>query len=181
MDKKAVLKEVLSISIYLLIVLVITYLVIFFVGQKTVVVGPSMENTLYDGDNLIVDKISYRFHEPERYDIIVFPYEYRKDTYYIKRVIGIPGDSVYIDGNGNIYLNDELLVEPYGKESIKDPGIASTTIHLGADEYFVLGDNRNDSLDSREASIGVVKKDEIVGRAWLRIYPFKSFGFVTDK
>lgn len=181
MNKKAVLKEVLSLSVYLLIVLILTYLVIHFVGQRTVVDGQSMESTLSDGDNLIVDKISYRFHDPKRYDIVVFPYEYRKDTYYIKRIIGTPGDSVRIDQNGNIYINEELLVEPYGKESIKDPGIASTTVHLGADEYFVLGDNRNDSLDSREASIGTVKREEIIGRAWLRIYPFNSFGFVTDK
>lgn len=179
MDKKAVLKEVLSVSVYLLIVLIVTYLFIHFVGQRTVVQGESMENTLYDGDNLIVDKISYRFWDPERYDVIVFPYEYAKNTYYIKRVIGIPGDSVYIDANGNIYINDELLVEPYGKESIKEPGIAANTIHLGATEYFVLGDNRNNSLDSREASIGVVTRDEIVGKAWIRVYPFKSFGFIN--
>ena len=95
---KQILKEVLGTSIYLLVVLALTYLVIAFVGQRTVVHGQSMENTLEDGDNLIVDKITYRFHEPNRFDVIVFPYEYTANTYYIKRVIGLPGETVMIDG-----------------------------------------------------------------------------------
>ena len=87
---KNVLKEILGFSIYLLIILALTYLVINFVGQRTVVHGESMENTLYDGDNLIVDKWTYRRHDPKRFDIVVFPYKYEKDTFYIKRVIGMP-------------------------------------------------------------------------------------------
>lgn len=178
---KQTLKDILGFSIYLLIVLVLTYLVIHFVGQRTVVHGQSMENTLQDGDNLIVDKITYRFHEPKRFDIIVFPYAYEKDTYYIKRIIGMPGETVYIDEKGSIYINDELFVEPYGKEEIKEPGIASVKIYLGSDEYFVLGDNRNDSSDSRDPNVGPVKRDKIIGRAWMRIYPFSSFGRIRHE
>ena len=85
-------KETASFILYIAVVFVITYLVINYVGQRTEVIGTSMEYTLSDGDNLIVDKISYRFHEPERFDIIVFPYQYKEDTYYIKRIIGLPGD-----------------------------------------------------------------------------------------
>ena len=136
---KRVLKEVLGFSIYLLIVLVLTYLIIAFVGQRTVVHGESMENTLYDGDNLIVDKWTYRTHDPVRFDIVVFPYKYEKNTYYIKRVIGLPGESVRIDAYGNIYINDVLLEESYGREAIRDAGLAGNTVYLGADEYFVLG------------------------------------------
>lgn len=176
---KNVLKEILGFSIYLLIILALTYLVITFVGQRTVVHGESMENTLYDGDNLIVDKWTYRRHDPKRFDIVVFPYKYEKDTFYIKRVIGMPGETVFIDEYGNIYVNDVLLEESYGREAIKDAGMAGNTIYLGSDEYFVLGDNRNNSSDSRDPGIGPVKRKEIIGRAWMRIYPFGAIGKVA--
>ena len=139
-----------------------------------------MEDTLSDGDNLIVDKISYRLHDPERFDVVVFPYQYEEDTYYIKRIIGLPGEIVYIDGSGNIYINDVLLEEGYGTETILNAGLASSVIILGADEYFVLGDNRNNSTDSRFEAVGNIKGDDIVGKAWLRVYPFADFGLVDN-
>lgn len=178
---KNFLKDLLGMSLYLLGILILTFLVIQFVGQRTVVQGTSMENTLMDGDNLIVDKLTYRFHEPKRFDVVVFPYQQGKNTYYIKRVIGLPGDSVCIDEVGDIYINDEKLAEGYGKEVILDPGMAADTVFLGSDEYFVLGDNRNASADSRDPSVGVIKRDRIIGRAWLRIYPFSSFGFIKHE
>ena len=140
---KRTLKEIFSTSLYLLIVLALTFLVVTYVGQRTKVSGSSMEPTLSDGDNLIVDKISYRFSEPERFDIIVFPFRYAEKTYYIKRIIGLPGETVYIDDSGNIYIDGELLAESYGKEPITDPGRAYEPITLGENEYFVMGDNRN--------------------------------------
>ncbi|MCR4649768.1 MAG: signal peptidase I [Lachnospiraceae bacterium] len=172
------LKEVLKTSIYFLCLLIIALLIVTFVGQRTIVDGTSMENTLSDKDNLIVDKISYRFHDPERFDVVVFPYEKKSRNYFIKRVIGLPGETVYIDEDGNIFINDVLLEEDYGKEKIKDPGIAIEPIVLGEDEFFVMGDNRNDSFDSRFREVGNIKKKDIIGRAWLRIFPFKKFGFV---
>ena len=178
---KTFLKDFLGMSLYLLGILVLTFLVLHYVGQRTVVQGESMENTLMNGDNLIVDKLTYRFHEPKRFDVVVFPYRQGKNTYYIKRVIGLPGDSVFIDELGEIYINDEKLVEGYGKEAILDPGMADDTIFLGADEYFVLGDNRNASADSRDPSVGVIKRDEIIGRAWFRMYPFDSIGFIKHE
>ena len=173
-----VLKKVLNISIYILIILVLTYCAVAFLGQRTSVIGSSMEPTLSDGDNLIVDKITYRLREPKRFDIIVFPYQYTKNTYYIKRIIGLPGEKIRIDEEGRIYINGEVLEENYGKEPIADAGLASTEIILGDDEYFVMGDNRNDSADSRFLSVGNIKRESIMGRAWLRIYPFKSFGIL---
>lgn len=173
---KNVMKEVLSTSIYLLVVLIATYLIIYYVGQRTEVEGSSMEPTLQDGDNLIVDKISYRFHDPERFDIIVFPFQYEQDTYYIKRIIGMPGESVRIDWDGNIYIDGEVLKEGYGREVILDPGRAEEEILLGEDEYFVLGDNRNNSTDGRAEVVGNIHRDDIIGRAWVRIYPFRKFG-----
>ena len=177
---KSILKEILSTSIYLLVVLLITYLIVNFVGQRTEVVGSSMESTLSDGDNLIVDKITYRFKDPERYDIIVFPFQYEKNTYYIKRIIGLPGETVRIDTDGVIYINDKELTEYYGREIIADPGIARDEITLGKDEYFVMGDNRNNSTDSRDPSVGNIHKKDILGRAWLRIWPLYEFELLTD-
>lgn len=178
---KKIIKEVLDTSIYLLVVLLLTYLVIAFVGQRTVVSGASMEYTLSDGDNLIVDKISYRFSEPKRFDIIVFPFQYADETYYIKRVIGLPGETVRIDDEGNIYINGEILDENYGREVIEWPGRAYEEITLAPDEYFVLGDNRNNSSDSRDPSVGNIRKNDIIGRAWVRIWPLSEFGILKHQ
>lgn len=167
--------------LYLGIIFLLTFLVIRYVGQRTRVVGESMENTLQDGDNLIVDKISYRLHDPERFDIIVFPYKYAADTYYIKRIIGLPGETVQITGAGDILINGEELVESYGKEVIRDPGLAAEPITLQEGEYFVLGDNRNDSSDSRSPAVGKIRQEDIIGKAWLRIYPFDSIGFIRHQ
>ncbi len=172
---KSILKEILSTSIYLLMVLLATYLIVQFVGQRTQVVGSSMENTLSDGDNLIVDKITYRFQEPERFDIIVFPFQYEKNTYYIKRIIGMPGEKIRIDAEGTVYINGKELTEYYGKEVIKDAGAAAMEIELGEEEYFVMGDNRNNSTDSRDPIVGNIHKKDILGRAWLRIWPLHKF------
>lgn len=177
---KNMLKEILSTSVYILTVLVLTYLIIHFIGQRTEVIGPSMQPTLYSDDNLIVEKITYRFHDPKRFDIIVFPFQYADKTYYIKRIIGLPGETVRIDWEGNIYINDELLNEHYGKEVIQYPGLAENTITLAEDEYFVMGDNRNDSSDSRDPSVGNIKRKDIIGRAVFRIWPFSAFGKIEN-
>ncbi|NLL79855.1 MAG: signal peptidase I [Clostridiales bacterium] len=178
---KKVCKEILSTSLYLLVVLCLTYLVITFVGQRTEVQGESMETTLSNGDNLIVDKISYRFCEPKRYDIIVFPFQYAEDTYYIKRIIGLPGETVHIDDDGNIYIDGEILQESYGREIIRNPGRASQDIVLGRDEYFVMGDNRNNSSDSRDPVVGNIRRKDIIGRAWIRIWPLDQFGILKHQ
>lgn len=178
---KKILREVLSTSVYILFVLCAVYLVIHFVGQRTQVSGSSMEPKLSSDDNLIVDKISYRFHNPERYDIIVFPFRDEDNTYYIKRIIGLPGETVKIDEEGNILINGEILSENYGKEVIRSPGRAYEEIQLDDDEYFVLGDNRNNSMDSREPSVGNITREEIIGRAWLRIWPLSKFGLIRHR
>lgn len=172
---KSFIKEILSTSLYLLVVLCLTYLVITFVGQRTQVIGSSMEATLSDGDNLIVDKISYRLRDPKRFDIIVFPFQYADKTYYIKRIIGMPGETVQIDGDGHIFINGEILEETYGREIIQNPGRASEPITLLEDEYFVMGDNRNNSSDSRDPSVANISREDIIGRAFVRIWPISKF------
>ena len=156
-------------------------MIITYVGQRTQVSGSSMETTLSDGDNLLVDKITYRFSEPKRFDIIVFPFQYDTDTYYIKRIIGMPGETVQIDYDGNIYINGSLLEESYGREVIQNPGRAAEPITLGEDEYFVMGDNRNNSSDSRDPSVGNIHRKDIIGRAWVRIWPFSKFGVLKHQ
>ena len=170
-----------STSLYILFVLCAVYLVIHFVGQRTQVSGSSMEPKLSSDDNLIVDKISYRFHDPERYDIIVFPFRYEDNTFYIKRIIGLPGETVQIDGEGNILIDGEILQESYGKEVIEGPGRAYEEIQLADNEYFVMGDNRNNSIDSRDPSVGNITREEIIGRAWLRIWPLDKFGLIKHR
>lgn len=178
---KKVLKEIFNTSIYLLVVIGMVYLVITYVGQRTEVNGESMENTLSNEDNLIVDKLTYRFSDPKRYDIIVFPFRYADNTFYIKRIIGMPGETVQIDREGNIYINGEVLEESYGREVIQNPGLAANTIQLKKDEYFVMGDNRNNSSDSRDPMVGNIHRDEIIGRAWVRIWPLNKFGVLKHQ
>ena len=180
MKERSILGELLSWLIYIVIVVILSLGIITFIGQRTKVSGHSMETTLSDRDNLIVDKISYRFRDPERFEIIVFPFQYEEHTYYIKRIIGLPGETVQVI-DGYVYINGEMLDENYGLEVMDDPGIAAEPITLGEDEYFVLGDNRNHSSDSRDPSVGVLHRDDIMGRAWIRIWPFDKFGVIKHE
>lgn len=174
--ERSIFRELGGWLLYILIIIGLTYLIITFVGQRTRVSGSSMETTLSNGDNLIVDKLTYHFKEPKRYDIIVFPYKYEENTYYIKRIIGLPGETVQVI-DGYTYINGEQLVgDIYGAEVMEAAGIAAEPITLGEDEYFVLGDNRNHSSDSRDPSVGILKRKDLMGRAWIRIYPFDKMG-----
>ena len=172
-----IVKELLMLIIYIGIVILLCYCIITFVGQRTTVHGNSMNPTLENGDNLWIDKFSYKFGDPKRFDIIVFPYK-DSDVYYIKRVIGLPGETVQIAPDGSIIIDGTILKESYGKEVIRDSGTACDPITLGKDEYFVLGDNRNDSRDSRWPDVGNIHKDKIIGKAVLRLSPFSKFGRV---
>lgn len=175
------LRTILGYILYILVIIGLTWMIVTFVGQRTRVNGQSMETTLQDGDNLIVDKISYRFHDPSRYDIIVFPYKYEENTFYIKRIIGLPGETVQVK-DGYTYINGKKLTSDiYGREVMDEPGIAEEPIKLGSDEYFVLGDNRNHSQDSRDPYVGVLKRSDLMGRAFVRIYPLNKFGVIKHE
>lgn len=175
------LRTILGYILYILVIIGLTWMIVTFVGQRTRVSGQSMETTLQDRDNLIVDKISYRFHDPSRYDIIVFPYKYEENTFYIKRIIGLPGEIVQVK-DGYTYINGKKLTSDiYGREVMDKPGIAEEPIKLGSDEYFVLGDNRNHSQDSRDPYVGVLKRSDLLGRAFIRIYPLNKFGVIKHE
>lgn len=173
--KRSIIREVIGWIIAVAVVCAASYLIVHYVGERTVVEGESMYPALSNGDNLIVDKISYRFTDPKRFDIVVFPFRYQEDTFYIKRIIGLPGETVQIY-DGEIYINGKVLNESYGYEEILNPGLASDAVTLGEQEYFVLGDNRNNSADSREPSVGTIGRSEIVGKVFLRIWPFDQIG-----
>lgn len=163
--------------IYALLLILCVRIVPTYIIQRTIVDGPSMEDTLHDGESLLVEKISWHFGWIDRFDIIVF-YPYGREVeeeYYVKRVIGLPGETVQIIGS-EIYINGEVLEENYGKDPITNPGRAAEPITLGEDEYFVLGDNRAVSLDSRYDSVGNVKRENIGGKAIFRIWPLNKFG-----
>ena len=148
-----------DLTFYICIIIVITYIVPNFILQRTIVDGSSMNDTLSHGDNLYVEKISHHFNKLNRFDVIVF-YPFGKDgeenDYYVKRIIGMPGETIQIKEDGSILINGDLLNENYGRELILNSGRAEGPITIGEDEYFVLGDNRNASEDSRSERIGTL-------------------------
>ena len=174
---KEIIKELSGWLLYIVLIIALTWIVVTFVGQRTEVSGSSMETTLSDKDQLIVDKMTYRFRNPKRYDIVVFPYQYQDNTYYIKRIIGLPGETVQIL-SGMVYIDGMRLDEHYGNEIMENPGIAEEPLTLGEDEYFVLGDNRNNSSDSRASDVGLIHRKDLIGRAWIRVWPLSQIGVI---
>lgn len=172
-EKGSFLKELL---IYVCIFVVLWRVIPAYVIERTIVDGTSMQNTLQDEEQLMVERLSYQFSDPKRFDIVILmPYGDDVDEYFIKRVIGLPGETIQIK-DGEIYIDGEVLEENYGKEPIIEGGIAEEPLTLGDEEYFVMGDNRNDSDDSRADYIGPITRNLIKGKAILRIWPLDRFG-----
>lgn len=172
-SKPNIKKNLIAFGICVVIAIVIALIITNFVASHTKVEGNSMESTLENGDDIIVEKFSYLTNNPERYDIIVF--RESESVNYIKRVIALPGETIQIT-EGKIYINERAIFDAYGNAKMEDGGIAEKPIKLGQDEYFVLGDNRNASKDSRDKAVGVIKRDQIIGKAWLQVLPFDNFG-----
>ncbi|MCD7708986.1 MAG: signal peptidase I [Clostridiales bacterium] len=171
-------KEIISWIFEMAIIVVIAYTIVAFFGFRTSVVGNAMSPTLKNEEQVLVNKFVYLFTQPKSGDIVVFlPNGNEKSHYYVRRVIAGPGDTVLIE-DGAVYVNGELYDEATEVASIVDPGLAEEEITLGTDEYFVLGDNRNSSEDSRMANIGNISKDYIVGKAWFYFTSVKDMGFL---
>jgi len=161
-----------SIGLAALVVLAVifaAYLLIYAFFMQVTVLGQSMVHTIQNRDTVLVDRVSYRLTGPKRGDIIAFqPDGNRNAQYSVKRVIGLPGETIQIK-DGAIYINGKVYTEDVTNESISEEGLASQKQKLGKDEYFVLGDNRNNSEDSRYETIGNVSKKEITGKVWFNV------------
>ena len=174
-----VVKEIFSWLVHIWVSVVLAFVLVFSVGMRTSIIGVSMENTLYSGQQVLVNRLSYLVFGPDEGDIVVFtPNGSRNTHFYVKRVVAVPGDVVCIK-DGKLYVNNTIA--DYGYDKIMDAGIAENEITLDEDEYFVMGDNRNNSSDSREEIVGNIKRTDIVGRAWVRLWPFENMEVISHQ
>ena len=164
-----IIKDILEMLVGSAVAVFLAFVLIFSAGMRTSVVGNSMEPVLYNGQEILMNRLIYRISTPKRGDVIVFlPNGNQNSHFYVKRVVGLPGETVQIR-DGRVYIDGILLAEDESLDKIADPGIAQNELQLASDEFFVLGDNRNSSEDSRSGNIGAVKKDTIIGKAWFHL------------
>ena len=163
-----VIKEILNYLFIVLASMLVAFVLVFSVGMKTGIIGVSMEPQLYNGQQVLVNRFIYRLTSPDRGDVVVFlPSGNQNTHYYVKRVVALPEDRVVIR-DGVLYIND-LPYTDRTLDKIADPGILSNELTLEKDEYFVIGDNINNSEDSRSGNIGPVKASSIIGKVWFHM------------
>ena len=172
------LQEIFIWIVRIALVCVIAFGLVWYFGQKVSVIGDSMNPQLENGDITIINRLVYNMRKPKKGEVIAFkPNGNENSHYYIKRVIGLPGETIeYVDGE--ILIDGEAIEEDYNTTKIEELGLLEEPITLGKEEYFVLGDDRQNSEDSRMANVGNVKQSEIAGKVWLVVSPMKHFGFV---
>lgn len=164
-----VIKDVLEMIVGGVVAIFLAFVIVFSVGMRTSVVGDSMEPALYNGQEILMNRVVYKLSSPKRGDVVIFlPNGNENSHYYVKRVVGLPGETIQIR-DGSVYIDGVLLDEDENFDKMIDAGIAQNELMLAVDEYFVLGDNRNSSEDSRSGNIGAVKKDNIIGKAWFHM------------
>ncbi len=164
-----VIKDILEMIVGGLVAVFLAFVIVFSVGMRTSVIGDSMEPALYNGQEILMNRVIYKLSSPKRGDVVVFlPNGNENSHYYVKRVVGLPGETVQIK-DGSVYIDGVLLEEDEELDKMIDAGIAQNELTLAADEYFVLGDNRNSSEDSRSGNIGGIKKNNIIGKAWFHM------------
>lgn len=183
-----ILKESIRFIIEIIVVILIAWLIVEFALKKVSVIGSAMETTLYNGEDVMVNKTAYMLISPKRNSIIAFYPEQKEDeqstlddsSILIRRVIGLPGEKIVIR-DGNIYINGEKIEESYEFQKMLSAGRAGSEITLAEDEYFVLSDNRSDMDDSRNTAFTKVKKENIIGKVILRLNPFSLIGGPEQK
>ena len=165
-------------AIAILIVVILAYSIVTFGIQSVTMIGQSMDPALTNQDVVLINKRAYTFHNPKRYDIIAFKLKEDTESYFnIKRIIGLPGETVQIK-NGKIFIDGNVLTDLPFEDLIMTEGLAVDAITLDENEYFVIGDNCNNSEDSRFVNIGNISDKEISGKVFFRISPRSEFGFV---
>jgi signal peptidase I len=164
------IKEFLKDTLKYVIVIAVVFLIAMYVVSFQQVIGPSMQNTLLEDDVVVLNKLVYRYRDLERGEIVVIKHD---DKYLIKRVIGLPGETVEFKDN-KLYINNEAYVETYTSSDSRDWSLSDINVDGSIPEgsYLVLGDNRSDSMDGRD--FGLITKDEVIGKVILRIYPLNS-------
>jgi len=163
-----------------LVAVILGYSIVTFCVQTVTVVGPSMSDTLKDGQIVVVNKLIYKFEDIKRYDIVAFQRVGKNEYYEIKRVVGLPGEKIKIS-NGAIFINGEPLADAPFNEDIIMSGVAGEEILIGDNEYFILGDNFNNSEDSRYTNVGNISKTEIIGKVVYIIKPENERGKIDNK
>ena len=169
------LQIIISWVVDIVVVIAAACFLVYAVGSRVVVTGSSMNPVLNSGDVVLMNRLSYDLGTPKRFDIAVF--EKENSSYNIKRIIGLPGEKIQIKNN-RIYINNLPLDAEYDLDSVSVAGVAEYPIELGDDEYFLLGDNRESSEDSRFSGIGNIKHSQLVGKVWLKFQPFDELGFI---
>lgn len=172
------LQEILGWVFQIVLVCFAAFLIVWFFGHKVSAIGDSMSPRLHNGDITLVNRLVYETRKPRRGEVIAFkPNGNENSHYYMRRVIGLPGETItYSDGK--ILINGEELKEKYDTTKIEEAGLLREPVTLKSTEYFVLGDDRQNSEDSRSENIGNVKKSDIAGKVWFVVSPMKHLGFV---
>jgi signal peptidase I len=174
----AVMKEILTYLFLIVASILAAFVLVFSVGMKTSVIGVSMEPALYNGQEVLVNRFIYRLISPHDGDVVVFlPNGNQNSHYYVKRIVAEPGDTLVIR-EGILYINNVPYTETE-LDKIADAGILENELTLEEDEYFVVGDNINNSEDSRSGNIGPVSRDSIIGKVWFHMASGESsMGFI---
>ncbi len=162
-----IVKNLFDTGVFILVVLIIAFVMSRYAFERVKVHNHSMEHTLEEGDSVIIDKLSYRFRDPKRYEILVFKQKGTGEEL-IKRVIGLPFETVQIV-DGEFYIDGERIDDIRGLEKPEYAGLAAEPVQLSVGEYFVVGDNRKESIDSRYEEVGIVTSTRITGRMLLKL------------
>lgn len=169
------IRDILGTTFYCFAALLLGAVIVVAFGMQISVIGFSMTPSLDNGQVVLVDRFSHRLLNPQREDVVCFyPKGNENSHLYIKRIVGLPGETIQIK-DGYVYVDGVRLLEDDGFDKIEDPGLATDIFVLGNDEYFVLGDNRNNSEDSRNGNIGAVSKDTMVGKVWFKLSYGKNY------
>lgn len=176
--KRSIPQQIFLWVFQIVIVVLFAFVLVYFFGQMRICIGQSMSVTIEGGDTVLLDGLSYKLGSPKRNDVIAFRLSgSREGASSIKRILGLPGETIQIR-DGMIYIDGEIYLEKKDFPVMMDAGLAEEPITLGTNQYFVLGDNRNNSEDSRYADVGVVNGKNIEGKVWLVLSPIDHMGFV---